>query len=63
MINGIQNIISNPTFFNMTQGTATQMGIKTSLNAVARPGFILLDKNIILNFNFNLVYSAIINKL
>ena len=46
MINGIQNIISNPTFFNMTQGTATQMGIKTSLNAVARPGFILLDKNI-----------------
>ena len=46
MINGIQNIIANPTFFNMTQGTATQMGIKTSLNAVARPGFILMDKNI-----------------
>lgn len=46
MINGIQNIISNPTFFNMTQGTATQMGIKTSLNAAARPGFILIDKNI-----------------
>lgn len=46
MINGIQNIIANPTFFNMTQGTATQMGIKTGLNAVARPGFILIDKNI-----------------
>lgn len=46
MINGIQNIIANPTFFNMTQGTATQMGIKTSLNAVARPGFILIDKDI-----------------
>ena len=46
MINGVQNIISNPTFFNITQGTATQMGIKTSLNAIARPGFILMDKNI-----------------
>lgn len=46
MINGIQNIIANPTFYNVTQGTATQMGIKTSLNAFARPGFILMDKNI-----------------
>ena len=46
MINGVQNIISNPTFFNITQGTATQMGIKTSLNAIARPGFILMYKNI-----------------
>lgn len=46
MIHGIQNIISNPTFYNFTQGTATQMGIKTSLNAVARPGFILMDKDI-----------------
>ncbi|MCM1338697.1 MAG: hypothetical protein NC191_03400 [Muribaculaceae bacterium] len=46
MLNGIQNIVANPTFFNVTQGTAAQMGIKTSLNAVARPGFILLDKNI-----------------
>lgn len=42
----IQNIISNPTFYNFTQGTATQMGIKTSLNAVARPGFILMDGDI-----------------
>ncbi len=43
---GIQNIISNPTFYNMTQGTATQMGIKTGLNSVARPGFILMDGDI-----------------
>jgi len=42
----IQNIVSNPTFYNMTQGTVAQMTIKTGLNSVARPGFILLDKNI-----------------
>lgn len=46
MINGIQNVISNPTFYNMTQSTATQMSIKTGLNSVARPGFILMDGNI-----------------
>lgn len=46
MINGIQNVISNPTFYNMTQSTATQMSIKTGLNSIARPGFILMDKNI-----------------
>ena len=46
MINGIQNVLANPTFYNMTQGTATQMGIKTGLNSVARPGFILMDGNI-----------------
>lgn len=42
----IQNIITNPTFYNATQGTVAQMTIKTGLNSVARPGFILLDKNI-----------------
>lgn len=42
----IQNIISNPTFYNATQGTVAQMTIKTSLNSIARPGAILLDKNI-----------------
>jgi hypothetical protein len=46
MINGIQNIIANPTFYTLTQGTASQMAIKTGLNAVARPGFILMDNNI-----------------
>ena len=46
MINGIQNVLANPTFYNITQGTATQMGIKTGLNSVARPGFILMDGNI-----------------
>ena len=43
---GISGIVANQTFFNATQGTAAQMGIKTGLNAVARPGAILLDKDI-----------------
>lgn len=46
MINGIQNIISSPTFYNLTQSTSTQMAIKTSLNSVGRPGFILMDNKI-----------------
>lgn len=46
MLNGIQNIISSPTFYNMTQSTAAQMGIKTSLNSIGRPGFILMDNTI-----------------
>lgn len=46
MISGIQNIISNPTLFNMTQSTATQVTTETCLKAAGRPGFILLDKNI-----------------
>lgn len=45
-MSGIQSIIANQSFFQATQGTAAQMGIKTSLNAVARPGAILLDKDI-----------------
>ncbi len=43
---GIQSIIANQSFFQATQGTAAQMGIKTGLNAVARPGAILLDNDI-----------------
>lgn len=43
---GISSIVSNQTFFNATQGTAAQMGIKTGLNSVARPGAILLDNDI-----------------
>jgi hypothetical protein len=46
MLNAVQNIIANPTFYQFTQGTAAQMGIKTSLNAIGRPTFILADKNI-----------------
>jgi len=46
MISGISNIISNPTLFNITQSTATQVTTETCLKAVGRPGFILADKNI-----------------
>jgi hypothetical protein len=46
MISGIQNIIANPTLYNLTKGTVSQMSIKTGLNSVARPGFILMDNNI-----------------
>lgn len=46
MIEGIQNIIASPTFYNITESTAAQMSIKTSLNSIGRPGFILMDKKI-----------------
>jgi len=46
MISGIQNIVSNSSFYEATQNAATQMAIKTGLNAVGRPGFILLDNKI-----------------
>lgn len=46
MLNAVQNIVANPTFYNLTQSTASQMAIKTSLNSIGRPGFILMDKKI-----------------
>lgn len=46
MINGIQNLISSPTLYNMTQSTITQVTTETCLKAVGRPAFILMDKNI-----------------
>lgn len=42
----IQNILSNPTLFNMTQSTATQVTIETCLKAAGRPSFILMDNQI-----------------
>ena len=46
MIEGIQNILASPTFYNITESTAAQMSIKTGLNSIGRPGFILMDKKI-----------------
>lgn len=46
MLSGIQNIISNPTLFNMTQSTVTQVTSETCLKAIGRPAFILQDKQI-----------------
>ena len=42
----ITNLISNPTLYNMTQNTATQVTIETCLKAVGRPSFILMDGQI-----------------
>ncbi len=46
MIGGIQNLISNPTLYNLTQSTVTQVTTETCLKAVGRPSFILLDNQI-----------------
>ena len=46
MIGGIQNLISNPALYNMTQSTVTQVTTETCLKAIGRPAFILGDKQI-----------------
>jgi len=46
MLAGIQNIISNPTIYNMTQSTVTQVSTETCLKAIGRPAFILADNQI-----------------
>lgn len=46
MIGAIENIISNPTLYNMTQSTVTQVTSETCLKAIGRPSFILMDKQI-----------------
>lgn len=46
MISAVQNIITNPTIYNMTQNTVTQITTETCLKAVGRPAFILADKKI-----------------
>ncbi len=46
MIGAVQNLISNPSLYNMTQSTITQITTETCLKAVGRPGFILMDNNI-----------------
>ena len=42
----ISSILTNPNIYNITQNTAAQISIETSLKAVGRPGFILIDNNI-----------------
>ena len=46
MLAGIQNIITNPTIYNATQSTVSQVTTETCLKAIGRPGFILMDKQI-----------------
>ena len=42
----IPPILTSSTLYNITQTTQAQVGIETSLKAIGRPGFILLDKSI-----------------
>ena len=46
MISAIANAMSNSTLANITQNTAAQVSIETTLKSIGRPGFILIDKNI-----------------
>ena len=46
MISAVQNLITNPTLYNMTQNTVTQITTETCLKAVGRPAFILADQKI-----------------
>lgn len=42
----IENILTSPAIYNITQATQAQVGIEIGLKAIGRPGFILLDKTI-----------------
>lgn len=42
----ISKILTSPAIYNITQTTQAQVGIETSLKAIGRPGFILLDNSI-----------------
>ena len=46
MISAVSKIITNPTVVNIAQSADATVTTKTSVNAVGRPGFILIDKNI-----------------
>lgn len=46
MINGIANIITNPTLVNVAQNTTSSITCETTLKAIGRPGFILVDNDI-----------------
>lgn len=46
MINGITNLLSNPTLSRIAQSTSSSVSIETGLKAVGRPSFILIDGDI-----------------
>lgn len=46
MISAIANGLSNSTLANIAQNTAASVSIETSLKAMGRPGFILIDNDI-----------------
>lgn len=46
MISAISNIITNPTLVNIAQNADATVACKTTVNAIGRPGFILIDNHI-----------------
>lgn len=46
MISAISKVITNPTLVNIAQNSDASVTTKTVVNAVGRPGFILIDNNI-----------------
>ncbi len=46
MISAISKAVSNPTLVNVAQNTDASVICKTTVNAIGRPGFILIDSNI-----------------
>lgn len=46
MISAISKFITNPYLVNIAQSSDASVATKTTVNAVGRPGFILIDKNI-----------------
>ncbi len=46
MITAISRVITNPTVVNIAQNADATVTCKTTVNAIGRPGFILIDNNI-----------------
>lgn len=46
MITALSKAISNPVLVNIAQNTDASVACKTAVNAVGRPGFIIIDNNI-----------------
>ena len=46
MINGITKILTSNSLSNITSNTNSQVMMETTLKAIGRPGFILIDKDI-----------------
>lgn len=46
MIQPIVNMLTSPTLVNLSQNTAARVSVETTMKAVGRPGFILIDKDL-----------------
>ena len=46
MVNMITNFLTNPSLSNIAQSTTMSVSIETSMKAIGRPSFILMDKEL-----------------